>query len=364
MANIAPRKILDNILFSAKGINTDALHENLARLPFIEELGSKLLVFEDIPYHVDYAQLAHNVRELARLIAAGRSITGRDVVALPSIIVRAPREDEKGVKIVNPPHALYSAELIWDSFHWPTANIMGGAVLIIGDTGAGKTYSMVNSYEVDIFVRYSEPQEQADMAHNVVPARSLFEAVSIVMALGVLGAQTAIDSLRSLVYTLRGNAVAGGMSGSMYDVTTQLNNMFAEVGIVSLLALNPLASAKKDRDGDVDASATEDLVRKLASGVAGAIHLHDNGKVKSQTYRLTNGRFSSGREAPKGAIPLQNPSPLTPSRAPKGYERGDFTALSMRALEDSVAHDQMANALGPVLPEGEDSPRPSSIFVL
>lgn len=365
MANFQPRQILDNVLFSAADLDPAALAENLAKLSFVQALGAKLLVFEDIPYHVDYVQLASNVKELDRLISLGQNVTARDVVSLPSVIVRAPREDATGNKIINPPHALYSSELIWPSFEWPVNSIMSGVVLLIGDTGAGKTHAMVNSYDVDIFIRYSEPQEQADTGKKVVPARSLFEAISFAMALGVLGARCAIDSLRSLVYTLKGNAVTGGMSGAMYDVTTQFNNVFADIGVVVMMALNPLAAIKKDRDGEIDSSATDDLVRKLASGVAGAIHIHNAGEVKSQTYRLTDGRFSSDRPATKSRSPQsQARNPHLPSSAPAGFGRETFTTLSMRSLREGTSHDQRASALGPVAPEGDEAPRTAAPFVM
>lgn len=369
MANFTPRKILDNVLFNASHIDKATLDENLAKLPFVAELKSKLLVFEDVPYHVDFAQLVSNVREIDRIITAGHDVTGRDVVSLPSVIVRAPKEDLNGNKIVSPPHSLYASELIWPSFDWPTEKVMSGIVLLIGDTGAGKTYSMVNNYEVDIYVRYSEPQEQADMGSNVVPARSLFEAISIAMALSILGARVAVDSLRSLVYTLKGNAVTGGMSGSMYDVTTQMNNMFADLGTAVMLALNPLSPTKKDREGELDTAATDDLVRKLASGVAGAVHIHNGGEIKSETYRLTDGRYASVRHGSGsgGKVPTQakNQNAASIAASQKAATlRGSFTTLSMIALKENSSHDLMANAMGPVPPEGDDSPRTPAPFIL
>jgi hypothetical protein len=174
----------------------------------------------------------------------------------------------------------YSVPHLPESTPWPVENIFPGLVAVIGDTGAGKTWYVEKTLRPDFIVRVSEPLEHVDYDDNVISASSVPQSLNIAVALSLLGFTTAVDSLRSLVYGGSGAAMEGGLSASLFDTITSLNNVIAAAGASIVCTMNPMLSSldKMDR-----------LFVRIDASCAGAV-LIETGAATMESYRVWGGR--------------------------------------------------------------------------
>lgn len=180
-------------------------------------------------------------------------------------------------------HMVFYSQIRWDPVNWPVEGAFPGAYIVVGDTDSGKTFYMRNQANVDYIIRWGEPNEDVDNDNGVITVTTFEEMVTYALVLGVAGAKVGVDSLRNLVYSSSGNTIEGGMSAVMFDVATNLSNVFASLGVSAFLVINPLLS---------DPIREKRLYNRIASSAAGAVHIVDRSIAEDQ-FRTANGRIST-----------------------------------------------------------------------
>merc|ERR1711974_49173 len=125
-----------------------------------------------------------------------------------------------------------------------------------------------------------EPMEDVDGTDSVLSVDTIADVFSVCAVLSAHGTKLAVDSIRPLVYNMKGNAGTGGVSTGMYIAPTSITNFFAAFGGNVLLAVNPLLT---------DGEKAEDLYNIMAAAVAGAIFI-DRREIVAEQHRLVTGR--------------------------------------------------------------------------
>lgn len=288
-------------------------------------------------FDVDYAMLAAAVNEVLDVLATGTDVSVGQLRGTSPFLRLV--TDKDAVR-AQPLHPSYQALLDHGPLQWPEKDVLPGIIVALGDTGSGKTTYLLKDSGVDVIIRYGEPYEAVDRAPNTVPALSVVEAISMAFLLSALGWRVAIDSLRTLVYGLEGNAMEGGMVASLFDLLTQLNNLAAEAGFVIHVAINPMLA---------DMSKADRLFKRVAASVSGAVHIVD-GSVRERTFRLASGRSWGQVERPDNEVGFVGPANPGPN---------------VSKLGDAVIRDSVAAAYNSPFDYDEaDSPRPVATFNL
>lgn len=163
---------------------------------------------------------------------------------------------------------------------FPYPNSLGGATVVIGAVGSGKSFYVLKTKGVDVLIRLNEPMENLDNDDSAYPATSVTNALSVSIVLSLLGLKVAIDSFKSLVFGLEGAALTGGMSSGVFDFMTTANNVIANFGVNVLITVNPMDPLK-----------VQPVYDMLSASVTGAV-LIENKRVFAETYRLADGRVS------------------------------------------------------------------------
>lgn len=363
------KKIFPNVLINAENLATGSFGPSFHLL--MEDhalLGKKIFRVNGSSYVIDHAQVASNATFLADLLVKTKGdVTVYDVVHLPSVITLPPRDKE--VPLTYELYPLYSAQVFHDSVDWPVKDAINGAVILLGDTGSGKSTFVKKILDVDFILRYSEPQEDVDLDPRSIPVSSLTMMITVSTTLAAMGLRVAVDSLRSLVYGMEGNAIEGGMSAGIYDFVSQVNNLFADIGHPVILTVNPLIGTGQDAE-----LKSERTFNRLAALCSGAYHLDSDspGTVRARTFRLTSGRISVGGNGSRASFKDMNSSTST-VKDPTHLERdrSEFTILNMNRLKgnEATVNSMASSVYAASYEEGDDdnkrrSPRPSATFTL
>jgi hypothetical protein len=190
--------------------------------------------------------------------------------------------DERVGSVVPSVYSFISFEEEENKLGWPHPGVLPGITVMLGDRGAGKTTYLLDKMSLDVLIRLNEPTEHVDFATNVISAVSVTNAITTAIFLSAMGMNVAIDSFKSLVYSLKGPALPGGMSSGVFDLMTTVNNLVANFGSHFVVTLNPMST-------DVDKiHRTYDL---LAASATGAMFIQSF-KVTSSTFRLFDKRVS------------------------------------------------------------------------
>lgn len=269
------------------------------------EAKDKILKLGKDFFVVNYTYLASQLDSLVSALESspdGLVITQKDLIAESEILLPfdgLSKKDADALKKESGMLPSYSPALYWGGLRWPREGVIGGMIPIIGDTGGGKTTYLFKEAGIDHLIRYGEPQEHVDRAETAIQVSSVAEAISVSLFLSLIGRKVAIDSFRILIYGLSGNPMEGGMISGVFDVCTQLSNLYAEAGVAVIVAINPMLS---------NPDAAERLVVRLASATAGAIHMVAR-SPKTRTFRLEDGRVENDVQ---NAPPSSTPSPTVP----------------------------------------------------
>lgn len=177
-------------------------------------------------------------------------------------------------------YAGFAVTLSHPSPNNPVKGIMPGVFAVMGETRSGKTTYIRDIAKPDLIIRAAEPFEPVDWDSNVVTVRTYPQAFGLVLLSALTKTRVAIDSLRGLVFNMRGNAGEGGVSTALYELLTTLNNFSAEFGAVTFLAVNPMVG---------DNEKVMRLLSRFEASVAAIVFL-DAGKVKYGSIRTVLGR--------------------------------------------------------------------------
>lgn len=177
-------------------------------------------------------------------------------------------------------YAGFAVSLSHPSPDTPVKGIMPGVFAVMGETRSGKTTYIRDIAKPDLIIRAAEPFEPIDCDSNVVTVRTYPQAFSLVLLGALTRTRVAIDSLRGLVFNMRGNAGEGGVSTALYELLTTLNNFSAEFGSVTFLAVNPMVG---------DNEKVMRLLSRFEASVAAIVFL-EAGKVKYGSVRTLSGR--------------------------------------------------------------------------
>lgn len=175
---------------------------------------------------------------------------------------------------------------------WPIANSMPGGFLVLAEREGGKTYYVTKVANCDVVVRVSEPTEHADNDPRAVGFADYRHALAAAVICSIVGLNTAIDSLRGMVFAVRGNATSGGYSSGIFEVATVVSNVFAEVGSNVILTLNPMTGGNVDQ--------LRELSGRLEASVSGVLALHNRGQELSRHIRAMDGDRVSSQNVGKG----------------------------------------------------------------
>lgn len=177
-------------------------------------------------------------------------------------------------------YAGFAVSLSHPSPNTPVKGIMPGVFAVMGETRSGKTTYIRDIAKPDLIIRAAEPFEPVDCGSNVVTVRTYPQAFGLVLLGALTRTRVAIDSLRGLVFNMRGNAGEGGVSTALYELLTTLNNFSAEFGAVTFLAVNPMVG---------DNEKVMRLLSRFEASVAAIVFL-ESGKVKYGSVRTLSGR--------------------------------------------------------------------------
>lgn len=264
-----------------------AANEVTNRASTIGKLGimaSQRLMLDGFQYRFDADALAANISLLHDAIKSKRKerfLLVSDLRRFQPIVVAALTEEDKPSR-GRPAMDSLAPEIFWGENDWPVQKIMPGVVAVIGEMFSGKTYHITHSLQTVALIRYGEPLEHIDLQEGVVHVSTFEEALTVAVVLGFCGISSAIDSLRPLVFGLKGNATEGGVSGDLYALITELNNFCVNLGTTVVVAVNPMSS---------NSEKTAGLYQKIGASCAGAVHLA-NKSIMGQTFRLVDGRTS------------------------------------------------------------------------
>lgn len=231
----------------------------------------------------------------------------------------------------------------------PVKGIMPGVFAVMGETRSGKTTYIRDIAKPDLIIRAAEPFEPVDCDSNVVTVRTYPQAFGLVLLGALTRTRVAIDSLRGLVFNMRGNAGEGGVSTALYELLTTLNNFSAEFGAVTFLAVNPMVG---------DNEKVMRLLSRFEASVAAIVFL-DSGKVKYGSIRTLSGRQVTTEGSTAGAVNTDLPifSTTLPQNGTDLMVNVDALGgdaprvLSSRLIgADATADDPSATRVFPTLP--------------
>lgn len=163
---------------------------------------------------------------------------------------------------------------------WDGKLFCSGLMVLAGNKGAGKTYYLSQVMKLDVLIRWGETPEPVDLQPNVIFARSMVDAIGLMIVLAAMGLRAGLDSLRAMAYGLKGPAAAKGLSTRLFLELTNISTILSNVRAVAVATLNPL----------IEEDAMPLLVDAVAGSTMGVVYLKDQGTVVSEEYRGMKGR--------------------------------------------------------------------------
>lgn len=215
---------------------------------------------------------------------------------------------------------------------WPFENMVPGAFWVLAERNGGKSFFVSQKIGSDFIIRISEPTEKLDSDPRVIGFTDYRHAFAASVLLGLLGLRVSIDSLRGVVFSVRGNATTGGYSSGLFELATVLSNVVAEVGVNVVMSLNPMTGGNE--------TLLSELGERLESSVAGVITLKDRGQVVSKHLRALDGNrvTDSNSEGPDSDPHAMAPMAVEAPHAPAGMEQHMGHSVMIRPLTVEPVH--------------------------
>lgn len=195
--------------------------------------------------------------------------------------------------VARPGEGAYAPEILG-------AGHMPGLHLLIGEGGSGKSTHLFEVVKPEVVIRYGEPSEMYDAQGEhkgvfVVPVNDANAAIGLALVLAFAGFGVAIDSLRELLFGIKGAAAAGGISTGFYSLITSMSNLYAQTGSIVIAVANPMTVGEK-------AEVVYSALLSSASGVTSFVR----GSSPVLSYRSTEGRvIGKGVDADSAQIYTQ-----------------------------------------------------------
>ncbi|AIK68703.1 hypothetical protein [Pseudomonas phage phiNN] len=188
--------------------------------------------------------------------------------------------------------------------NWPSAGIYSGVTALMGATGSSKSITLNDHLKPDILVRWGEVAEAYDELDTAVHISTLDELLIVCIGLGSLGFNVAVDSVRPLLFRLKGAASAGGIVAVFYSLLTDISNLFTQYDCSVVMVVNPM----------VDAEKIEYVFGQVMASTVGAILCAD-GKIVKTMFRTNKGRLFNGSAALVADVHVPNMDEPTSMRA-------------------------------------------------
>lgn len=323
---LSNRKILSSADFTQKEI--DSL---LNKASFLAEGQRQEVIFTFEDVEIVFSTTAF-VAVLKRLLPALRREKGKprfdvtydDLRVLPEFISVRNSSDES-FHVVR--HRMASSTIIFAPNSFIVPDLMNGIVVLLGEKHSGKTTFVQTELDIDFIIRTGEPLEAIDADPRIIPSNGLVDTLRLMLLLGFLEYRVAVDSLRELVYSVKGAASAGGIIPMVYTLMTNLNNLLASIGGVVLATMNPMVANQE---------ALGQLQENMASSVAGLMVI-DNGSIVWSEFRTLKGRevntFRAGTYDVADRPPEIDSAIASVARAaafrPSEYDANSYDSLSM-----------------------------------
>jgi len=174
---------------------------------------------------------------------------------------------------------------------WPVAEVFPGLVIMMGVTGSGKSVQLNDKLKPDVLIRWGEPYEMYDAQENAIHPSNADEVIAMALVFGALGLRVAIDSLRTLVFKLKGPASTGGIITTFYSLLTDLSNLFNQFDAAVVAIVNPM----------VQNDMVDFVYQQSIACTAGGILCAD-GAIEKSTYRKRTGRVFLGTDASQDSV--------------------------------------------------------------
>lgn len=246
--------------------------------------------FDNQLYRVDMSTLGELLKDFNEQSPADESRSARiarikreiePIVVQILTVIKGKEQAEgmlAGIPAVAPTHYKWFAQFRQDK---SKTDQIAGAFMIIGMTRAGKSEYLFGQGQPDIVFRHNEPFEVYDVNSDVVHITGFPATLLGAVVANLLGARSAIDSMRGVVSGLSGSAREGGVLNRLFPTQTGINNIFANFACVIPVVLNPMVQS-------VDALRT--IFDDTGSSVS-AMVLIDDAKVVGSEIRSWSGRL-------------------------------------------------------------------------
>lgn len=194
---------------------------------------------------------------------------------------------------------------------WPSEGIYSGVTALMGATGSGKSITLNEKLRPDVLIRWGEVAEAYDELDTAVHISTLDEMLIVCIGLGALGFNVAVDSVRPLLFRLKGAASAGGIVAVFYSLLTDISNLFTQYDCSVVMVVNPM----------VDAEKIEYVFGQVMASTVGAILCAD-GNVSRTMFRTNKGRIFNG------AAPLAADAHMPSMDRPTSMKALDHTSIA------------------------------------
>lgn len=159
---------------------------------------------------------------------------------------------------------------------------LGGAVVLLGRTGAGKSEYIEQHHSEAIVLRYGEPYERFDVGNNAVQIESVSHLIGAGMILAASGKLAFWDSVSNLMYNLTGSALPGGAIATAVTSLTGINNLIARLGGIAAISVNVMLAE----------DAVQNFAEEMAGRLSGLILVRGGAPIY-KTFRTTQARYFS-----------------------------------------------------------------------
>lgn len=288
---------------AAHAANVDKLQQAIESLPLQLQILAK-------PMPLNKQVLKAYAERVIAIAAESESVRGEDI--RPSAILKdvALFQATKGASVDTEMDVLASGVYAVPSYsrqasniNWPVKGIYPGVVALMGATASGKSKYSAEVLKPDVLIRWGEPTEEYDANANVVHVATLDELLVAALVLGGLGLRVVCDSIRPLLFRLKGAASAGGVVAVFYSLLTDLSNVCSFFDATVVMVVNPMVEAEK----------LDTVYSQVSASTVGAI-MCANGAVSRSTFRTAGGRIFDQRTQPvaEESLPdMREPTALT-----------------------------------------------------
>lgn len=266
---------LNKLKLQLANVNQDQINEIENHLK--SDVQMLLQIGEDFQAKINFNVISDKIKTIMMAVTNDKDL---DLAALfrdTDLLTSVKREERSIVPVVG---HIPAADNTLRVTNWPFPDQLPGSPFVVGGTGSGKTL-FIRDLKPDVTIRMSEPVEDIDYSEefNTISVASFDDMLTASIVLGLLGLRVAVDSIRAIMYAIKGPATSGGIVATAYNLLTSINNVYAHYNIVCPIVINPMTK-KED---------VEDVYIRAAASSVGAVHMED-GKVASMQYRSAKGR--------------------------------------------------------------------------